>query len=102
MFNRIRNINIKEVFQALFSKESPIYVKAILIFAMVYVISPLDIIPDVFAVVGWVDDVAVVTGLVALAMNLLEKHKLAHSPVDNDKQGGKRKRKDVTHTVDPS
>ncbi len=101
MFNRIKNINLKDVFGALFSKESPLYVKGILIFALLYVISPIDLIPDVLGVIGWVDDVAVVTGLVSLAMNLLERHQLSHSQYSsaNDSDRPSRKPKDVTHSV---
>ena len=41
---------------------------AILVVALVYIISPVDFIPDVIPIVGWIDDVLV--GGMALTMML--------------------------------
>jgi len=43
------------------------WAKAIIIGAIIYVISPIDAIPDFIPVVGWVDDI----GIVGLAMKKL-------------------------------
>jgi uncharacterized membrane protein YkvA (DUF1232 family) len=40
----------------------------ILILALLYILSPIDLIPDVIPVVGWVDDAAVAVGAGALAL----------------------------------
>lgn len=44
-------------------------VAVILILALLYIISPIDLVPDVIPVVGWADDLAVVVtaGVAALA-----------------------------------
>ena len=38
------------------------FVVLVLVLALLYVLSPIDIIPDPIPVVGWVDDVAVGVG----------------------------------------
>ena len=38
------------------------WIVLILVLALLYIISPIDIIPDPIPVVGWVDHVAVVIG----------------------------------------
>lgn len=38
------------------------FVTVILILALLYIISPIDLIPDVIPVVGWIDDVVVGLG----------------------------------------
>jgi len=42
----------------------------ILIAALLYIISPIDLIPDVIPVVGWADDLAVGVGAGALALGV--------------------------------
>ena len=44
------------------------FVAVILILALFYIISPIDLIPDVIPVVGWLDDAAVAVGAGALAL----------------------------------
>jgi uncharacterized membrane protein YkvA (DUF1232 family) len=44
------------------------FVTFILIMALIYILSPIDLIPDVIPVVGWVDDVAVAVGAGAVAL----------------------------------
>jgi uncharacterized membrane protein YkvA (DUF1232 family) len=43
-------------------------VAVILILALLYIISPIDLVPDVIPVVGWVDDAAVGIGAGAAAL----------------------------------
>ena len=40
-------------------KDTPKYVKAVIAGALGYLVLPIDIVPDAIAVLGWVDDVAV-------------------------------------------
>jgi uncharacterized membrane protein YkvA (DUF1232 family) len=45
--------------------------------SLVYLLSPLDVSPDIFPVLGWIDDGAVVTLLAAeISQLLLERRKL--------------------------
>ena len=44
------------------------FVAVILILALLYILSPVDLIPDVIPVIGWVDDAAVALGAGAVAL----------------------------------
>ena len=50
---------------------TPTHVKALLVLAVLYVVSPIDLIPDVVPVLGWLDDIGVVTILLSTAQKLL-------------------------------
>ena len=41
-------------------------IKLLPIMAVIYVVSPLDVLPDIIPVVGWVDDLIVAGGLLLL------------------------------------
>jgi uncharacterized membrane protein YkvA (DUF1232 family) len=45
-----------------------------------YLISPIDILPDIFPAVGWIDD-TIVIGLLVTEMSLLFKQKLQEKSV---------------------
>jgi uncharacterized membrane protein YkvA (DUF1232 family) len=44
------------------------FVTVVVILALLYIISPIDLVPDVIPVVGWADDVAVGLGAGAAAL----------------------------------
>lgn len=47
--------------------------KALIVGALLYFISPVDLIPDFIPVAGYIDDAAVVAGVVALLSDLLKR-----------------------------
>jgi hypothetical protein len=49
-------------------KETPWYAKALAGLAIVYALSPIDLIPDFIPVLGYLDDVIILPLLVALAV----------------------------------
>lgn len=59
----------------LFHRETPLRVKAIIAFAILYLLSPFDLVPDWIAGLGLLDDLTVVSLLVAWALRIAEKHK---------------------------
>ncbi len=59
----------------LFRRDTPWKVKAILGFAIVYLLSPFDLVPDWIIGFGFLDDFTVVSLLVAWAIKIAEKHK---------------------------
>ncbi|MGL4573165.1 MAG: YkvA family protein [Burkholderiaceae bacterium] len=52
-------------------KRTPVSAKLMVVGAALYLLSPIDVIPDVLVGIGWVDDLAVVSGLLALAYKFL-------------------------------
>ena len=64
-------------------REVPYWVMGVCGIALVYVLSPIDVIPDVLPVVGYLDDAAVV----AFALRLIEKE-LTRYKEWKDRQGG--------------
>ena len=45
------------------------FVTVVIILALLYIISPIDLIPDFIPVVGWADDLAVGVGAGAAALS---------------------------------
>ena len=61
-----------------FDRQTPLYVKAILIGAITYFVVPMDLIPDYIPVVGYTDDAAVVGAAVkAVAAHIRPEHRTA-------------------------
>jgi uncharacterized membrane protein YkvA (DUF1232 family) len=50
---------------------TPTRVKAMLLLAVLYVLSPIDLIPDVVPILGWLDDIGVVVILLSVAQKML-------------------------------
>ena len=63
--------DIPAVFLALKRKETPVLAKIIAAFAVAYALSPIDLIPDFIPVIGFLDDVLILPGLVALVVKLI-------------------------------
>lgn len=58
--------------------ETPFRAKALLLGALAYFVMPLDAIPDVFAVVGFSDDAAVIAAVLAtLSSHIKDRHRLS-------------------------
>lgn len=60
--------DIPAVFLAMRRKETPISAKLFAALAVGYALSPIDLIPDVIPVLGYLDDVLLLPLLVALAV----------------------------------
>lgn len=50
---------------------TPWHVKAVAVFVVAYALSPIDLIPDFIPVLGYVDDVLLLPGLIYLTIRLL-------------------------------
>jgi len=67
-------VTLGKFIRALFSKETPTYIKAIVGLAVAYTVFPIDALPDILGVVGLVDDAAVIGVLTTIAMTLLDNY----------------------------
>jgi uncharacterized membrane protein YkvA (DUF1232 family) len=64
----------------LVTRDVPWYCKALVAAAIVYAVTPFDF--DFFPVVGWMDDVAVVLGLLSLALSLSPSGAVKNNPME--------------------
>ena len=56
--------------------KTPLYVKAVLMGAVAYFVTPADVIPDLIAGLGYTDDAAVLTAAIkAIGSNLRPEHR---------------------------
>lgn len=65
---------IGKFIRALFSKDTPTYIKAIVGLAVAYTVFPIDVLPDILGIVGFADDAAVIGVLTTIAMTLLDNY----------------------------
>lgn len=63
--------NIPAVFMALGHRDTPALAKIAAGLALGYALSPIDLIPDFIPVLGYLDDVLILSGLIALAVKLI-------------------------------
>lgn len=64
---------------------TPWYAKALGVFVVAYALSPIDLIPDFIPVLGYVDDVLLLPGLIWLAIRLTPAPVLAECRLKGDK-----------------
>jgi uncharacterized membrane protein YkvA (DUF1232 family) len=60
-------------FLILFDRQTPWYVKLILAAGLLYILVPMDFISDAVPMFGWLDDMAIASFLVAVALRLVPK-----------------------------
>ncbi|NMK46478.1 YkvA family protein [Achromobacter sp. Bel] len=58
---------------------TPWYAKAVGVFVVAYALSPIDLIPDFIPILGYIDDVLLLPGLIYLAIRLLPPDILVES-----------------------
>lgn len=59
------------LWQAFVSPETPVHLKALMLLVPAYLLSPIDLIPDVIPLLGWADDFVVIPLLVSLIVRML-------------------------------
>ncbi len=65
--------DIPAVFLSLNSPETPWHAKALAALALVYALSPIDLIPDFIPVLGYLDDLIILPALIALTIHFIPK-----------------------------
>lgn len=63
--------DIPALFLALGRRETPLLAKVLAGLAVAYALSPVDLIPDFIPVLGYLDDLILLPGLVALSLRLI-------------------------------
>jgi uncharacterized membrane protein YkvA (DUF1232 family) len=64
----------REIFVLYFAmrdSRTPVYAKLVAFLAIIYLLSPIDLIPDFIPVVGYLDDIIIVPFLLHIAFSLL-------------------------------
>ena len=69
--------DIPAVYLALKSKRTPVPAKLLAGLALTLALSPIDLIPDFIPVLGYLDDVLLLLGLIALTVKLIPPEVLA-------------------------
>ena len=70
--------DVVAAYYAALDPETPLRVRAVLVGALAYFVMPLDAIPDMLAVVGFSDDVTVLTGAIAMVIgHIKDRHRAA-------------------------
>jgi uncharacterized membrane protein YkvA (DUF1232 family) len=64
-------IDVPAVFIAMKKKETPLLAKLLAGFTVLYALSPVDLIPDFIPVLGYLDDLLILPGLIALTIRLI-------------------------------
>ncbi len=59
------------LWRAFMASETPVHLKALMLLVPGYLLSPIDLIPDVIPLLGWVDDFVVIPLLVGWIVGLL-------------------------------
>lgn len=57
-------------------REAPLLPRLFVLIALVYVLSPVDLIPDAIPILGWLDDVGVLSLALAWAARSSERYRL--------------------------
>lgn len=80
---------IMMVWAMLRNPASPGISKLVALLAVVYIISPIDLVPDVIPILGWLDDGVVSILLFKLSFKLLPKDMYESLKAQFEKKGGK-------------
>ncbi|QQO07443.1 YkvA family protein [Breznakiella homolactica] len=66
-------MEISALYLAYKRKETPFFAKAVAITAVVYALSPIDLIPDFIPILGYLDDLIILPILIYFALKLIPK-----------------------------
>ncbi len=59
------------LWRAFMAPETPVHLKALMLLVPAYLLSPIDLIPDVVPLLGWVDDFVVIPLMVSWIVAML-------------------------------
>lgn len=67
------------LWRAFMSAATPLWLKGLMLLVPLYLISPIDILPDFIPIAGWLDDIVVIPLLVSWIVSLLPQQKPARA-----------------------
>ncbi len=59
------------LWRAFVAAETPVYLKALMLLVPAYLLSPIDLIPDMIPLLGWVDDFVAIPLMVSWIVRML-------------------------------
>jgi len=62
------------LWRAFWHPDTPLHLKAATLFAALYLVSPIDLVPDFIPFAGWIDDLVLVPLMVSWIVRLLPAH----------------------------
>ena len=73
---RAKNLkqDIATVFLSLKDQDMPMLAKTLAMITIIYALSPIDLIPDIIPVLGYLDDIIILPFLIALTIKLIPKN----------------------------
>ncbi len=57
------------------SSDYPLIIKGVCVFALLYFITPIDVVPDIMPIVGFLDDAGIIAAAVTLYSSALDPYK---------------------------
>lgn len=67
------------LWRAFMAPETPLHLKALMLLVPLYLVSPIDLIPDLIPFVGWLDDIVVIPMLVSWLVSMLPRREPARA-----------------------
>jgi uncharacterized membrane protein YkvA (DUF1232 family) len=64
---------LRYYFLILSDRQTPWYIKLILAVGLLYILVPIDFLADTMPLFGWLDDLAIASFVIALALRLVPK-----------------------------
>jgi uncharacterized membrane protein YkvA (DUF1232 family) len=64
---------LRYYFLILSDRQTPWYIKLILAVGLLYILVPIDFLADTMPLFGWLDDLAIASFIIALALRLVPK-----------------------------
>ena len=62
-----------QLWRAFRAAETPMHLKVLMLLVPLYLLSPIDLIPDFIPLAGWLDDIVIVPMLVSWIVSMLPK-----------------------------
>jgi len=81
--NQLKN-TIPAVFLAMKKPETPWYAKLLAFATLAYALSPVDLIPDFIPILGYLDDLLILPGLLALTIKLIPNDVMEKCRVESE------------------